>query len=406
MQVILFEDHLVAELRPITLTRPAFQVTMGGLDLEKMFRDRGFAPGLIVRDYLAPLVELESKNEPVQDKQVLFVNASMAPRLADLEQILKTCENNERFCVLQGERVAVSYFPETDIRLEKLNPENITSFLLEDNPPLVELPLLLVNRTYEVVKYNMEIIGDNLERMADRYHRVHEGVYVGRDVELSDRICFDTHDGLIIIDDNTFVSDFALLRGPTYIGRNVRVNEYSAIKEECSIRDTVKIGGEVEASVVESYSNKQHHGFLGHAYLGGWINIGAGTSNSDLKNTYGPVNVVHRGVKESTGMQFLGCIIGDYAKTAINTSIFTGKTIGFSSLVYGFATSNVPSFTNWAQSLGAVTKYNIDAAIKTQKRMFGRRKIEQTPVHVQLMKDIYHMTEDEHGPYKDEPVAF
>jgi len=406
MQVILFEDHLVAEQRPITLTRPAFKVTMGGLDLEKMFRDRGFAPCYIVRDYLVPLMELEWKNEPAADKQVLFVNASMAPRLADLELILKACDKNGRFCILRGERVAVSYFPEMEIRLEELNPENIGSFLLEDNPPVLDQPLLLVNRTYEVVKYNMEIIGDNLERMADRYHRLHEGVYVGRDVELSNRICFDTHDGPIIIDDNSFVSDFALLRGPLYIGRNVRVNEFSAIKEECSIRDTVKIGGEVEASVVESYSNKQHHGFLGHAYLGGWINIGAGTSNSDLKNTYGPVNVVHKGVKENSGMQFLGCIIGDFSKTAINTSIFTGKTIGFCSLLYGFVTENVPSFTNWGKSLGAITKYNIDAAIKTQKRMFGRRKIEQTPVHVQLLKDIYKMTEDEHGPYKDEPVAF
>ncbi|MBN2290010.1 MAG: glucose-1-phosphate thymidylyltransferase [Candidatus Glassbacteria bacterium] len=406
MQVLLFEDRQVAEQRPITLSRPAFRITMGGTDLEKLVRDRGFTPGLIVRDYLAPLVELKSKNEPVADKKVLFINASMVPRVSDLEEILKLCEKNGRFCILQGERVAASYFPEIKISLADLNPENINSLLLDDNPPVVDQPVLLVNRTYEVVKYNMQIIGDNLERMAERYHRLHDGVYVGRDVELSDHISFDTHDGLIIIDDNSFVSDYVLLRGPLYIGRKVRVNEYSAIKEECSIRDTVKIGGEVEASVVESYSNKQHHGFLGHAYLGSWINIGAGTSNSDLKNTYGTVNVVHKGVKENTGMQFLGCIVGDYSKTAINTSIFTGKTIGFSSLVYGYVTGNVPSFTNWGQSLGSVTKYNLEAAVKTQKRMFGRRKIEQTPVHIQLIKDIFDMTEDEHGPYKDEPVAF
>ena len=127
MQVILFEDNQVSDLRPITLSRPAFKITMGGLDLERMFRDRGFTPALIVRDYLAPLVELESKSEPVTDKEVLFVNASMAPRLRDLEIILKTCENKERFCVLQGERVVVSYYPETNVRLEDLKPENITS---------------------------------------------------------------------------------------------------------------------------------------------------------------------------------------------------------------------------------------------------------------------------------------
>jgi UDP-N-acetylglucosamine diphosphorylase/glucosamine-1-phosphate N-acetyltransferase len=405
MQVILFEDHLVAEQRPITLCRPAFRVSMGGLDLEKMVRDAGFTPGLIVRDYLAPVLSLEHKNEPVQKEQVLFINASLVPRLADMDGILKACEKNERFSVSQDDRVVLSYFPEIDVQLEDLKPETINSFLLEGNPPASDMDLLLVNRTYEVVKYNMAIIGDNLERMAGRYTKIKEGVYVGQNVELNEHITFETDDGLIIIDDNSFVSDYVFLRAPLYIGKNVKVNEFAAIKEECTIRDTVKIGGEVEASVVESYSNKQHYGFLGHAYLGSWINLGAGTSNSDLKNTYGLVSIVHKGVKENTGMQFLGCIMGDYTKTAINTSIFTGKHIGYCSMIYGFATANVPSFTNWGKSLGSVTKYNIGAAITTQKRMFGRRKLEQTPEHVDLMKKIYEMTEEEHGPYEDKPVV-
>ena len=89
---------------------------------------------------------------------------------------------------------------------------------------------------------------------------------------------------------------------------------------------TTKIGGEIEASIVEPYTNKQHHGFLGHSYLGSWINLGAGTCNSDLKNTYGNVKMDYRGESVATGMQFVGCFMGDYAKTAINTGIFTGKT--------------------------------------------------------------------------------
>ena len=94
-----------------------------------------------------------------------------------------------------------------------------------------------------------------------------------------------------------------------------------------------------------------HHGYLGHSYLGSWVNFGAGTSNSDLKNTYGPVNMEYRGRKIGTGMQFVGCFVGDYVKTAINTSIFTGKTIGVCSMVYGFVTANVPAFCNYAKTV-------------------------------------------------------
>ena len=80
-------------------------------------------------------------------------------------------------------------------------------------------------------------------------------------------------------------------------------------------------------------------------------NLGAGTSNSDLKNTYGSQSTCeYGGQKISTGMQFVGCFIGDYVKTAINTSIFTGKTIGVCSMVYGFVTPNVPSFCNYAKT--------------------------------------------------------
>ena len=106
----------------------------------------------------------------------------------------------------------------------------------------------------------------------------------------------------------------AILKGPVYLGQNVKVSEHAALKDEVCISHTCKVGGEVEAAVFEPYSNKQHYGFLGHSYVGSWVNLGAGTCNSDLKNTYGKVNMVYDGKKVATQMQFMGCIIGDYAK--------------------------------------------------------------------------------------------
>jgi glucose-1-phosphate thymidylyltransferase len=162
-----------------------------------------------------------------------------------------------------------------------------------------------------------------------------------------------------------------------------------------SLGHTTKIGGEIEASVIEPYTNKQHHGFLGHSYLGSWINLGAGTCNSDLKNTYGQVKMEYRGQQVATGMQFLGCIMGDYAKTAINTGIFTGKTIGCCSMVYGFVTTNVPSFVNYARLFGQVTELPPEVMVATQQRMFARRSVQQRPCDVQLLNAMFELTRHE-----------
>ncbi len=155
------------------------------------------------------------------------------------------------------------------------------------------------------------------------------------------------------------------------------------------------MGGEVEASVIEPYTNKQHHGFLGHSYLGSWINLGAGTCNSDLKNTYGTINMDYGTDKVATEMQFMGCIMGDYSKTAINTGIFTGKVIGVCSMLYGFVTSNVPSFVNYARLFGQTATLPPEVMISTQARMFARRKVQQRPCDQQLIFDMFDLTEEE-----------
>ncbi len=221
------------------------------------------------------------------------------------------------------------------------------------------------------------------------YREVREGVFVAENVTLGEHLVTDTTKGPIVIDHDAVVGPFCFLRGPVYIGPKARVNEHAALKDCVSLGHNIKVGGEVEGSIIEPYSNKQHHGFLGHSYVGSWVNLGAGTSNSDLKNTYGTVNMDYRGEKVSTGMQFVGCFIGDYAKTAINTSIFTGKTIGACSMVYGFVAANVPSFCNYARTFGQVTDLPAEVMISIQQRMFARRQVPQRECDIQLIRDLY-----------------
>lgn len=205
----------------------------------------------------------------------------------------------------------------------------------------------------------------------------------------------DASDGPIVMDADATVGSHSYLCGPALLGRKCKVKEHAAVKDKVTLGHTAKIGGKIESSIVEPYTNRQHHGFLGHSYLGSWINLGAGACNSDLKNTYGRINMEYGGERVDTGMQFLGCIMGDYAKTAINTGIFTGKTIGVCSMVYGFVTTNVPSYVNYARSFGQVTELPPEVMQQTQQRMFARRNVEQRPCDIRLLHAMFELTRSE-----------
>jgi glucose-1-phosphate thymidylyltransferase len=256
---------------------------------------------------------------------------------------------------------------------------------------------------HEVIAANMDILATNLDYRIkqDGWQSPQPGVYVGQGVEIGQHVVFDTEPGPIVLDSGVKVGHYTLLRGPIYAGKRCRILEHAAIKDRVSLGHTTKIGGEVEASVVEPFTNKQHHGFLGHSYLGSWINLGAGTCNSDLKNTYGTVNMEYGFGKAVTGMQFLGCIMGDYCKSAINTGIFTGKVIGVCSMMYGFVTSNVPSFVNYARLFGQMATLPPEVMVATQQRMFARRQIQQRPCDIALIHEMYRQTQEERDRFGD-----
>jgi glucose-1-phosphate thymidylyltransferase len=275
----------------------------------------------------------------------------------------------------------------------------MSAFLESDsvaNLPEVD-PLPLLEYPHDVIRWNLAAFRENLEFRLSQTAccEIADGVFAAEGAHVGDYTVFNTKNGPILLDEGATVGPHSYLAGPVYVGPKARINEHASVKDAVSLGHTTKIGGEVEASVVEPYTNKQHHGFLGHSYLGSWINLGAGTCNSDLKNTYGELNMVYRGERVATGMQFLGCIMGDYSKTAINTGIFTGKTIGACSMLYGFVTTNVPSYVNYARLFGQVTELPPEVMVATQRRMFARRKVEQRPCDVQLILDMYELTHPE-----------
>ena len=156
------------------------------------------------------------------------------------------------------------------------------------------------------------------------------------------------------------------------------------------------MGGEVEESIIHAYSNKQHEGFIGHAYLGEWVNIGADSNNSDLKNDYGNVKVYNDGALVDTGSQFVGLTMGDHSKCGINSMFNTGTVVSVACNVYGagIPPKYIPAFS-WGGALDGLVTYKIGKAVEVAKRVMARRKIALSEANERLFKKVFEMTAEE-----------
>ena len=415
MQVICFEDDGVDQLRPITQARPAYAITCASFRLLDWLRrltdslPESSTASLsgAVRPYLETLQELDydldSWSGLSDDLEgVLLVNARLTPATSLQSTLAKLAAESRSSVVIDREdnSVLVARITAGDLATVRQSPPGRTmAGLLQLARTLTpnEMKISVFRWPHDVVAHHMREMPSAMNwRLAhESFTERADGIFVRGEATVGQYSVVDSSAGPILLDDRVQVGPFCYLSGPVFAGAGTRVIEHAALKDGVSLGHTVKIGGEVEASVIEPYTNKQHHGFLGHSYLGSWINLGAGTCNSDLKNTYGKINIQYGNAKIATNMQFLGCFIGDYSKTAINTSIFTGKVIGVCSMMYGFVTSNVPSYVNYARLFGQTSLLPADVMINTQLRMFARRKVEQRECDKQLIRDMYDLTSDE-----------
>jgi UDP-N-acetylglucosamine diphosphorylase/glucosamine-1-phosphate N-acetyltransferase len=408
-RVVLFEDHLLEDMAPVSLTRPSFAVTCACYTLYEIISSasRSRVPW-IVREFLQKTTAQRYPPAPIQPGGPLFfLNASVIPDVRYQARILQLWEKGAPFMATAGKRLSAALVPAGAALPDSLTTENVTPWLLEMKLPLMdEEPFRTFDHQYEVVKHLEPLFAENIAHRirTGGYREMAPGVFARENVTLAASAVFHTKGGPIVLENDVEVADFAYLVGPVHVGPRARIIERASLKEHVCVGETCKIGGELEASVIEGFTNKQHHGFLGHSWVGSWVNLGAGTSNSDLKNSYGEVRLEYPRRRVDTGMQFMGCVIGDFAKTAINTSIFTGKIIGVSSMLYGFVGSNVPSFCNYARSFGQITECPVDQAVLIQKRMFARRGISQTPEDVLLLRDVFELTRAERL-ISDEPPS-
>lgn len=185
-------------------------------------------------------------------------------------------------------------------------------------------------------------------------------------------VVIDTTSGPVIIDKDVRITSFSFLEGPLYIGSNSSIDS-ARITGGTIIGKNCRVGGEIENSILQDYSNKHHEGFLGHSTIGSWVNLGALSTTSDLKNNYGIVPIRVGKVLYSTGSIKFGSIIGDLSKIGIGVMLNTGTTIDVGcSLVDSRISGYVPPFT-W---LSPDVRYKKDRFIQDTKKIMARRSVE------------------------------
>ena len=414
MNVTIFEDPTVATLCPATTGRAMFSVTCAGWRLIDMAETLTSDISVHVRSYLAPTVTADYPNilvNPDRFSTHLWLNARLAPTMRNLLTLQAWLNENvgsrRKAILCHANQVMASFDSEPSSVSGDEAVDRVCEFHSGDYH-VSDPPLDVIQSLHDLIRVNQDAFVDNLQHRLSQgtYFEIADGVFAAEKIVWPNHVVADTHQGPIVLEQGCKIGPFSLIRGPVYIDAHSKINEHSAIKDFVCVGPHCKIGGEVEGTIIEGYSNKQHHGFLGHSYIGSWVNLGAGTCNSDLKNTYGLVNMESNGAKVNTGMQFVGCFMGDYAKTAINTSIFTGKTIGACSMVYGVASKNVAAFTNSAQIWNRVTEVSPEVMIRTQERMFGRRNKTQREVDRQLLVDMFKATESDRNGLSREPLVF
>ena len=400
MIINVFENFKEAfNLEPISLTRPVFDLRCGAFTylerIQKIFPESEI--NLFVRNELSELTRSTFNDFGVNTEPTpkgIWLLASVVWEKPMIENI---ADKPQSLFLSDGKIIGANISEEESNQWVKNGFD--TSILTNENLTQVELPAKNITYLWDSINENEHIIKmDSAQFDLGRIHGERdegvlmvgdENIYIGSNTFIQSGVVLDASVGPIIIKDNTTIMACSYLEGPLVIDNDCLIKVGSKIYGGTSIGPGCKIGGEVTESIFQSRSNKQHDGFIGHAYIGEWVNLGAGTNNSDLKNNYTTVTVNVNGNVIDSGSLFAGLFMGDHSKSGINTMFNTGTSVGVGCNVVGagFPPKNVPSFS-WVVN-GKIRKYDYKKFLETAKIVKERRNQSISPEEEYLFQAIY-----------------
>ena len=353
MQLCIFEDRQFSNFLPLVFFRPVYALRCGATKLRDKI-ERLFPQADVVYHSRPELTEYLREVHPkrmindLKEEPTWFINGRV---LADenFQRLVRIPPKRDTVYLKEGDVVAAFVGRDFIRSKEKRFSTEMISKEMFESLSGEEIEMTLLKYPWELVHRNGEELCRDFAFATKKskgkkiFGKVYPGshllhktdILLGKGTVVKPGAVLDAEAGPIMVGDNVTIFPNAVIEGPAYVGHSSLIKVGAKIYGNTSIGEVCKVGGEVEASIIHSYSNKQHDGFLGHSYLGSWINIGADTNNSDLKNNYGTVEVSVQGERVDSGLQFVGLYMGDHSKTGINVMFDTGTVIGVSCNVYG-----------------------------------------------------------------------
>lgn len=404
---------------PVALSRPIWELRCGITTLgEKLVAKAGSAGDVayFMPDYLAPVWRARAEHQRINDPatlrggvDLLLLNARLKPGAIEL---IDRRGPSQVGIADHGEIMFIWLRAQDHPRID---PSSIQTLLesARNNIPAIHVDPPAWNFLWDLILASPEqIIEDfhalgrsGIEGVIEQPSSIRgnvKDVFIAPGTVVQPMVVIDTVRGPVYLDEGVEVHPFSRIEGPCYVGRK-SILLGAKCREGNSIGPMCRIGGEIEESIIQGYSNKYHDGFLGHAYVGEWVNLGALTTNSDLKNDYGNVEVILDGhVPIDTGSVKVGALIGDHVKTSVGTLFNTGAYVGAMSMLMATGKplpKHIPEFS-WLIE-GVVTKgFGKNKLYETARAAMARRKVMWTPADVVMWDAVYERT----APPRDEAI--
>ncbi|MEW6509390.1 MAG: putative sugar nucleotidyl transferase [Bacteroidota bacterium] len=409
MHLCLYEDSQVGHFHPLTYFRPVYDLRCGILTLREKFQHlfRPSALAVYARPFLTDLLREENPQVAVNvltGTHCLMINGRMLLSSAAARSMSR--QRTDALFVsgddTAGAVVSGSILQAFAGSLARGEP----NLQLLESLPRIEVEAAPLRYLWDlVVASGTEIVSDFrlLRPTISRTAVIHKSailagrrnIGIGSGSEIGPGAILDARKGPVYVGKNVTVSAGAVLEGPCAVGDGSIVRIHARIGAGTSVGPFCKVGGEVQRSIFQSYANKAHDGFLGDSFIGSWVNLGAGTTSSNLKNTYGTVRVSVNGTTVDTGRMYVGTFAGDHVKAGINSAFTTGTVIGPAANLYGGGSPPkfVPAFS-WGGA-GRLEPYLLEKALKTAVIVMGRRDVAASDAYKTLFRHVHAMTAHE-----------
>ncbi|MGV0752334.1 GlmU family protein [Empedobacter brevis] len=380
MNIILFDGEEWENLLPLTFTKPVASLRMGVLSFaERWEKILNTTISYQTQSYL------EEKFSTNYQSENIFINPSFFPT-TELIHYIKELELNQSI-LFNDQLVAVKTTEEFP---------RITSEIISLEKTIhIKNSWDLFTYNFQAIEFDFEILtkGRASQPISETNNVLHpEKIFIeeGAKVEFS---ILNASEGPIYIGKEAEIMEGCMIRGGLALCEHGKINMGAKIYPGCTVGPYCKVGGELNNAILMAYSNKGHDGFLGNAVLGEWCNLGADTNNSNLKNNYAEVKLWNYKEKRfvKTGLQFCGLIMGDYAKSAINTQFNTGTVVGVCANVFqsGFPPNMIKHYSWGGQSDAPV--FSFERACEAAEKMMERRKVEFTPTDKKILEHIFNL---------------